>query len=126
MSRTARVAIVGCWLVIAFTLLRMAWGGSVGGIIYVIGATHPVVLVAGLVTVVGAVLVSILFLAGDPLPALTASIALGVLAVPLGVVLIPDHGSAPLVIALGLVAVGLSARTRLRLVAGTIPGGQRG
>jgi hypothetical protein len=114
MGRSSRFVIVACWLLVAFLLLRMAWGGSIGGIIYVIGVTHPILLAAGLVTIVGAIVVSYLLLSGATSSGLTASVALGILAVPLSVILIPDHGSAPVVTVASLLALALSARARFR------------
>jgi hypothetical protein len=114
MGRSSRFVVAACWLLVAFLLLRMAWGGSIGGIIYVIGVTHPILLAAGLVTIVGAIVVSFLLLGGATSTGLTASVALGILAVPLSVILIPDHGSAPVVTVASLLALALSARARFR------------
>jgi hypothetical protein len=115
MSRPTRLAIIGSWIVVAFVLLRMAWGGSVGGIIYVVSVTHPAVLLAGAGTIVGAIAIVILLMTGATSSAVTASIVLGILAVPLALVLMTqDHGSAPLMAVAALGALTLSAHAKLR------------
>ena len=123
MNRVSRLAIAGCWLIVAFVLLRMAWGGSLGGIIYVIHVNHPAVLLAGAVTIVGAIAAAALLLTGATSWGLAISIVLGILAVPLALVLMTeDHGSAPVMGLAALVALGLSAKARLDAGAATTPG----
>lgn len=124
MSRASRIAIIGCWLIVAFLLARMAYGGDPGGIIYVIQVTHPVVLAAGAVTIVGS-LAAALMLARRVTPAgLWLSIAVGGLATPLALVLVTqDHGSAPVVAAAAVIAMTLSAVAVLRRDLPTSPPG---
>jgi hypothetical protein len=122
MSRPLRLAIIACWLVVAFLLLRMAYGGSIGGIIYVVEVTHPLELVAGAVAIAGALAAAFLLARGATPAGLAVSIAVGVLTVPLSVLLITqDHGSAPVLGLAALVGLGLSVRERLRLNASTAP-----
>lgn len=108
---------------VAFVLLRMAWGGSIGGIIYVIHVNHPAVLLAGAVTIIGAIAAAALLLAGATSWGLAISIVLGVFAAPFALVLMTqDHGSAPVMGLAALVALALSARATLRSGAPTTPG----
>ena len=111
MSRSFRFAIAACWLVVAFLLLRMAYGGSLFGILYVIRHDHPAVLIADAVTIMGAFAVAILLARGATRWALRVSIALAFLAIPLSLLLVTqDHGSAPVVGAAAVVALALSLR----------------
>jgi hypothetical protein len=115
MSRPVRFTIVGCWVVVAFLLLRVAYGGSIGGIVYVVEVTHPFELAAGAVAIVGAIAAAILLVAGSTATGVTASIAVGVLTVPLSLLLITqNHGSAPVIGLAALVALALAVRARLR------------
>jgi hypothetical protein len=111
-SRAFRIAIAGCWLVVAFLILRMLWGGSLFGIVYVIHHDHPAVLIADAITVVGALGVAILLAIGSTSRGLRLSIVMSYLAILFSVVLATqDHGSAPAVGAAGLVALALARRT---------------
>jgi hypothetical protein len=122
MSRPARFTIIACWLVVAFLLLRMAYGGSIGGIIYVVEVTHPLELVAGAVAIAGALAAAFLLARGATQAGVAVSIAVGVLAVPLSVLLITqDHGSAPVLGLAALVALALAVRQRLAPVAPSAP-----
>ena len=122
MSRSFRFAIAACWLVVAFLLLRMAYGGSLFGILYVIHHDHPAVLIADAVTIVGAMAVAILLARNATRWALRISIALSVLAIPLSLVLITqDHGSAPVVGAAAAVALALSLRALPARASGASP-----
>jgi hypothetical protein len=115
MSRPVRFTIVGCWVVVAFLLLRVAYGGSIGGIVYVVEVTHPFELAVGVVAIVGAIAAAILLVAGSTATGVTASIAVGVLTVPLSLLLITqNHGSAPVIGLAALVALALAVRARLR------------
>jgi hypothetical protein len=110
-SRTSRFAIAACWLVVAFLLLRMAWGGSLFGIIYVLNYNPPAVLIAGGGTIVGALGAALLVARRASHLALWISIAIAFLAIPLSVVLATeDHGSAPAVGAAAVIAMALSLR----------------
>ena len=120
MSRPVRLTIVACWLVVAFLLLRMAYGGSIGGIIYVVEVTHPLELAAGAVAIAGALAAAFLLARRATPTGIALSIAVGVLAVPLSVLLMTqDHGSAPVLGLAALVALVLSIRERVRPVAPT-------
>jgi hypothetical protein len=111
-SRAFRIAIAGCWLVVAFLILRMLWGGSLFGIVYVIHHDHPAVLIADAITVVGALGVAILLAIGSTSRGLRLSIVMSYLAILFSVVLATqDHGSAPAVGAAALVALALARRT---------------
>jgi len=102
-------------VVVAFLLLRVAYGGSIGGIVYVVEVTHPFELAAGAVAIVGAIAAAILLLAGSTTTGVTASIAVGVLTLPLSLLLITqNHGSAPVIGLAALVALALAVRARLR------------
>jgi len=115
MSRPVRFTIVGCWVVVAFLLLRVAYGGSIGGIVYVVEVTHPFELAAGAVAIVGAIAAAILLVAGSTATGVTASIAVGLLTLPLSLLLITqNHGSAPVIGLAALVALALAVRARLR------------
>jgi len=120
MSRPVRLTIIACWLVVAFLLLRMAYGGSIGGIIYVVEVTHPLELAAGAVAIAGALAAAFLLARGATQAGVSVSIAVGLLAVPLSVLLMTqDHGSAPVLGVAALVGLALSIRERLRLSAST-------
>jgi hypothetical protein len=114
--------LAACWLVVAFLLLRMAWGGSLFGIVYVLNYNPPLVLIAGASTIAGALTV-VLLLARRATPrALWLSIGLSFLAIPLSVVLATeDHGSAPAVGAASVIALALSLRTVTRRSSPTAP-----
>ncbi len=122
MSRSFRFAIGACWLVVAFLLLRMAYGGSLFGILYVIHHDHPAVLLADAVTILGALAVAILLARNATRWALRVSIALSVLAIPLSLLLITqDHGSAPVMGAAAVVALALSLRALPARASGASP-----
>jgi hypothetical protein len=111
-SRRFRIAIAGCWLVVAFLILRMLWGGSLFGIVYVIHHDHPAVLIVDAITIVGALGVAILLLAGWSVRALRISIVLSYATILFSFVLATqDHGSAPAVGAAALIALALARRT---------------
>jgi hypothetical protein len=121
-SRPFRIAVAACWLVVAFLLLRMAWGGSLFGIVYVVNFTHPAVLVAGAATIVGALLVAVLLARGASTRAPWFSIGLSCLAIPLSLVLATlDHGSAPAVGAAAAIAMALSLRRVLNSASSASP-----
>lgn len=46
-SGRARILLVACWIIVAGLLVRMAWGGSFLGILYVVRVVHPVALLVG-------------------------------------------------------------------------------
>jgi len=110
-SRWSRIALAACWLVVAFLLLRMAWGGSLFGIVYVLNYTSPAILIAGAVTIVAAVAVVILLARSAIGWALWTSVALSFIAIPLSVILsTQDHGSAPAITAAAVIAMTLALR----------------
>jgi hypothetical protein len=111
-SRLVRIAIAGCWLVVAFLILRMLWGGSLFGIVYVIHHDHPAVLIADGLTIVGAFVVAILLAAGSTTPALRISIVLSYATILFSLLLATqDHGSAPLVGVAAFIALAFARRT---------------
>lgn len=117
MSRRFRFAIAACWLVVAFLILRMWWGGSLLGYIYVLHHDHPAVLIADAAVIVGALAVAVLLAVGATAQALRISIFLSYLVIAFSFVLsTQDHGSAPAVGAAALVALALGRR-----VAGAMP-----
>ena len=112
MSRSIRVAIAICWLVVAFLILRMLWGGSLFGIVYVIHHDHPVVLLADALTIAGALGVALLLAINSTSRAIRFSIVLSYLTILFSFVLATqDHGSAPAVGVAALVALALARRT---------------
>ena len=124
MSRASRIAIAACWLIVAFLLARMAWGGSIFGIVYVLDVSHPAALVAGAATIVGALAVATLLAKGPTHAALRSSIALSLFAVPFGLVLTTqEHGSAVAVVAAAVAAMALSLRAALAAPSGVSPPG---
>ncbi len=111
-SRRLRAAIAACWLVVAFLILRMLWGGSLFGIVYVIHHDHPAVLIADALTIVVALVIAVLLAIGATIPALRLSIVLSYLTILFSFVLATqDHGSAPVVGAAALIALALARRT---------------
>jgi hypothetical protein len=121
-SRPLRIAIAGCWLVVAFLILRMLWGGSLFGIVYVIHHDHPAVLVADGITIAAALVVALLLAAGSIQRALRLSIVLSYATILFSLVLATqDHGSAPAVGAAALIALALARRTALAARAGSPP-----
>ena len=111
MSRATRFAIGACWLVVVFLILRMWWGGSLFGYIYVLHHDHPAVLLADAATIVGALAVVLLLAIGSTNRALRVSIALSYVTILFSIVLsTQDHGSAPAVGAAALIALVLARR----------------
>jgi hypothetical protein len=111
-SRRFRIAIAGCWLVVAFLILRMLWGGSLFGIVYVIHHDHPAVLIVDAITIFGALMVAILLAVSSISRALRLSVLLSYLTILFSFVLATqDHGSAPAVGAAALIALALARRT---------------
>jgi hypothetical protein len=96
---------------VAFLILRMWWGGSLFGFVYVLHHDHPVVLIADAATIVGALIAVLLLARGAMGPGLRISIGLAYLTIAFSVVLMTqDHGSAPAVGAAALLALILSRR----------------
>jgi hypothetical protein len=123
-SRASRIAIAACWLIVAFLLARMAWGGSLFGIVYVVDVSHPAALVAGAATILGALTVAALLAKAPTHVALRSSIALSLFAVPFSIVLTTqEHGSAPAVVAAAVTAMALSLRAALAAPSGVSPPG---
>jgi hypothetical protein len=111
-SRSFRIAIAACWLIVVFLILRMWWGGSLFGYIYVLHHDHPLMLLADAATIVGALAVGVLLALGSMRRALRLSIVLSYLTILLSLVLsTQDHGSAPAVGAAALIALVLARRT---------------
>jgi hypothetical protein len=107
---------------VAFLILRMWWGGSLFGYIYVLHHDHPAVLIADAATIVGALAVAILLATGATHLALRISIALSYLVIAFSFVLATqDHGSAPAVGIAALVALALARRTVMAARAGAPP-----
>ncbi len=103
------------WAVVAFLLLRMAYGGSIGGILYVLRVNHPAILVIGALTIMGAASIAFLALRGMSPRALPLSIGLSLVALPLSIVLATqDHGSAPAIAVAATLAMIISVRAALR------------
>ena len=122
MNRRFRAAIAACWLVVAFLILRMLWGGSLFGILYVIHHDHPAVLIADAITIVAAFGIAILLAVGATTPALRISIVLSYATILFSFVLATqDHGSAPVVGAAAVVALALGRRTLLAVRSSTTP-----
>jgi hypothetical protein len=122
--RSFRVAIAACWLVVAFLILRMWWGGSLFGFVYVLHHDHPAVLIADAVTIGGAVLVALLLARGATGWALRISIGLSYFTIAFSLVLATqDHGSAPVVGAAALLALALAVRAAVRPPSPSTPPG---
>lgn len=115
MRRSFRIAIAACWLVVAFLILRMWWGGSLFGFVYVLHHDHPAVLIADAVTIAGALVVALLLARGATGPGLRISIGLSYFTIAFSLVLATqDHGSAPVVGAAALLALALAVRAAVR------------
>jgi hypothetical protein len=113
-SRSIGFGIAAAWLVVAFLILRMLWGGSLFGFIYVFRHDHPAVLIADAVAIVGGLAVALLLAKGSYRRALRLSIALSYFTIVFSFVLATqDHGSAPAVGIAAVVALALARRTVL-------------
>jgi hypothetical protein len=122
MSRWTRLTIIACWLIVAFLLLRMAYGGSPTGILYVVQVVHPLELAVWAVVTAGAIVAAILLAVGSSSAGVSLSIAVGIVAAPLSVLLISqNHGSAPVLGLAALLGLALSIRARLRPAAPIAP-----
>jgi len=106
-SGRSRLALAACWVVVAGLLLRMAWGGSLFGILYVVRVVHPLTLLVGAITILAAGGLTVGLLNRPSRGMLWVSVGLSTAAIPYGVVLAGDgHGSAG---ALGLAAAAALA-----------------
>ena len=122
MSRPFRLALAACWLVVAFLILRMIWGGSLFGYVYVLQHDHPVVLIADAATLIGALTVAILLARGATALAVRISIVLSYFTIGFSLVLsTQDHGSAPAVGAAAVIALLLARRIALTPSSGASP-----
>jgi hypothetical protein len=111
-SRPIRIAIAASWLVVVILILRMLWGGSLFGFIYVFHHDHPAVLIADGLTIVGALAVAILLATSSSRRALRLSVALSYFTIAFSFVLATqDHGSAPAVGIAAVIALALARRT---------------
>lgn len=112
MTRPIRFAIAASWLVVVFLILRMWWGGSLFGFIYVIHHDHPAVLIADGLTIFAALVVALLLARGSSTRALRLSIVLSYFTIAFSFVLATqDHGSAPAVGIAAVVALAIARRT---------------
>lgn len=111
MTRPVRYAIAACWFVVAFLILRMLWGGSLFGIVYVLHHSHPIILLADAGTVVAAVAVAVVMMTRASQLALGISTALSCFTIGFSFVLATeDHGSVPAIAVAAVIALVLALR----------------
>lgn len=107
MSDRSRIALAVSWIVVAGLLTRMAWGGSLLGILYVVRAVHPLTLLVGAFSILIAGGVTFSIVIRPSRRTLWVSTGLSIFVIPLSLVLAGDgHGSA---VALGAAAVAALA-----------------
>jgi hypothetical protein len=94
-SDRSRIALAVCWIIVAGLLVRMALGGSLLGILYVVRVVHPMVLLVGACSVLIAGGLTFRVLTRPSRGTLWVSTGLSLLVIPFSLVLAGDgHGSA--------------------------------
>ncbi len=86
-SDRSRVALAVCWIMAAGLLVRMAMGGSLGGILYVVRHVHPVTLLVGASSILIAGGVTFKVLTRPSRGTIWASTGLSLLVIPFSLVL---------------------------------------
>ena len=112
MSDRSRVALAICWIVVAGLLARMAMGGSLLGIQYVVRAVHPLTLLVGAfsILIAGGVILGVV--AGPSRRTLWASTGLSLVVIPFSLILAGDgHGSAGALGGTAVVALAIAIRS---------------
>ena len=112
MSDRFRVALAICWIVVAGLLARMAMGGSLLGILYVVRVVHPLALLVGAGSIALAGGVALGVVTGPSRRTLWVSTGLSLVVIPFSLVLAGDgHGSAGALGGAAVVALAIAIRS---------------
>ena len=112
MSVRSRIALAVSWIVVAGLLARMAWGGSLLGILHVVRVVHPLTLLIGACAIAIAGGVTLGVVTGPSRRTLWVSTGLSLVVIPFSLILAGDgHGSAGALGGAAAVALAIAIRS---------------
>ena len=112
MSVRSRIVLAVSWIVVAGLLARMAWGGSLLGILHVVRVVHPLTLLIGACAIAIAGGVTLGVVTGPSRRTLWISTGLSFVVIPFSLILVGDgHGSAGALGGAAAVALAIAIRS---------------